>query len=270
MKNNIKYKLNPYWMTGLTDAEGCFYVKIAKSKNHKVGWWTQVCFQLGLHIRYKDLLLQIKSFFNETGSIYTMNKNKALLYQVRNLDEITKTIIPHFEKYPLINKKQSDFLLFKEIVKLINKGEHLTLDGLIKIVSLKTSLNKGLSNELKVFPEVMAITRPKIDLPINIDYNWIAGFFSGEGCFSVSIYKPTYNNRILLRIAIAQHSRDKLLMDTLRNTLNCGIVSKHSNNTVVLTIYKFKYIFNKIIPLFNEYNIRGVKTLDFQDFCKIA
>ena len=62
MKNNIKYKLNPYWMTGLTDAEGCFYVKIAKSKNHKVGWWTQVCFQLGLHIRYKDLLLQIKSF----------------------------------------------------------------------------------------------------------------------------------------------------------------------------------------------------------------
>jgi len=199
-----------------------------------------------------------------------MNKNKALLYQVRNLDEITKTIIPHFEKYPLINKKQSDFLLFKEIVKLINKGEHLTLDGLIKIVSLKTSLNKGLSNELKVFPEVMAITRPKIDLPINIDYNWIAGFFSGEGCFSVSIYKPTYNNRILLRIAIAQHSRDKLLMHTLRNTLNCGIVSKHSNNTVVLTIYKFKYIFNKIIPLFNEYNIRGVKTLDFQDFCKIA
>jgi hypothetical protein len=101
-----------------------------------------------------------------------MNKNKALLYQVRNIDEITKTILPHFEKYPLITKKQSDFLLFKEIVKLINKGEHLTLDGLIKIVSLKTSLNKGLSNKLKVFfPEVMETTRPKIDLPIIMDYN---------------------------------------------------------------------------------------------------
>lgn len=55
------------------------------------------------------------------------------------------------KKYPLITKKQSDFLLFKEIVKLMDKGEHLTIDGLIKIVNLKAFLNKGLSNELKVF-----------------------------------------------------------------------------------------------------------------------
>jgi LAGLIDADG endonuclease len=98
----------------------------------------------------------------------------------------------------------------------------------------------------------------------------MTGFTDVEGCFSVSIYKPTYNNRILLRIAITQHSRDKLLMDALRSTLNCGIVSKHSNNAVILTIYRFKDIYNKIIPLFNEYKIRGVKTLDFQEFCKIA
>jgi hypothetical protein len=97
------------------------------------------------------LLLQIKSFFNEAGSIYTMNNNKALLYQVRNLDEITKAIIPHFEKYSLITQKQSDFLLFKENVKLMDKGKHLTIDGLNKIINLKASLNKGLSNELKVF-----------------------------------------------------------------------------------------------------------------------
>lgn len=70
--------------------------------------------------------------------------NKALFYQVRNLSEITKVIIPHFENYPLITKKQSDF---KEIVKLMDKGEHLTIDGLIKIVNLKASLNKGISNE---------------------------------------------------------------------------------------------------------------------------
>ena len=145
------------------------FMRLAKSKNHKIGWWIQACFQLGLHIRDKDLLSQVKSFFNETGSIYTMNNNKVLLYQVRNLGEITKAIIPHFEKYPLITQKQSDFILFKEIVKLMDKGEHLTIDGLIKIINLKAYLNKGLSKELKVFfPEVIAITRPKIDIPITI------------------------------------------------------------------------------------------------------
>jgi hypothetical protein len=54
------------------------------------------------------------------------------------------------------------------------------------------------------------------------------------------------------------------------NTLNCGVVSNNSNNAVILTISRFKDIYNKIIPLFNKYNIKGVKSLDFQDFCKIA
>jgi hypothetical protein len=114
--------------------------------------------------------MRIKSFFNEIGTIVT-NYN-FIVYKVRNLDEITKVIIPHFENYPLITKKQSDFLLFKEIVKIMDNREHLTEDGLIKIISLKASLNRGLSNELKVFfPKIIAITIPKIDTPITINYN---------------------------------------------------------------------------------------------------
>lgn len=54
-----------------------------------------------------------------------MNNKKAVLYQVRNINDITNIIIPHFEKYPLITQKQSNFILFKNIVELIDKGEHL-------------------------------------------------------------------------------------------------------------------------------------------------
>jgi len=35
--NNERYKLNPYWVTGFVDGEGCFYVRISKSNKHKVG-----------------------------------------------------------------------------------------------------------------------------------------------------------------------------------------------------------------------------------------
>jgi hypothetical protein len=90
---------------------------------------------------------------------------------VRNLNEITNVIIPHFEKYPLITKKQSDYILFKEIVKLMDKGEHLKKDSIIKIVNLKASLNKGLSNKLKVFFPEVTIERPIVNSPITIDYN---------------------------------------------------------------------------------------------------
>lgn len=37
MNNNNKCKLNPHWVTGLVDAEGCFYVRLAISKNHRIG-----------------------------------------------------------------------------------------------------------------------------------------------------------------------------------------------------------------------------------------
>jgi len=43
--------------------------------------------------------------------------------------------------------------LVKNIVKLINKNEHLYKEGFMKIVSLRIYLNKGLSNKLKInFP----------------------------------------------------------------------------------------------------------------------
>jgi hypothetical protein len=53
----------------------------------------------------------------------------------------------------------------------MDKGEHLTNEGLIKIVNLKASLNKGLSDKLKIYFPKTIMKRPKIDSLINIDYN---------------------------------------------------------------------------------------------------
>ena len=43
---------------------------------------------------------------------------------------------------------------------MLNK-EHLTKDGLIKIVAIKASINRGLSEKLKsAFPDVVPVVRP--------------------------------------------------------------------------------------------------------------
>ena len=39
-------------------------------------------------------------------------------------------IVNHFERYPFLTKKREDFILFAQIVTLINKREHLTPLGL--------------------------------------------------------------------------------------------------------------------------------------------
>jgi hypothetical protein len=53
------------------------------------------------------------------------------------LHEVIDILIPHFDKYPLITQKQKNYNIWKNIVKLINKGDHLNNKGLIKIIILK-------------------------------------------------------------------------------------------------------------------------------------
>jgi hypothetical protein len=72
----------------------------------------------------------------------------------------------------------------------MNKKEHLTEEGLRKIVSIRAALNRGLSEELKIaFPDIIPVERPVVKITENLDPNWLAGFTEGEGCFAVEITK---------------------------------------------------------------------------------
>ena len=75
---------------------------------------------------------------------------------------------------------------------------------------------------------------------------------------------------VKLHVRLTQHSRDKILLDKISNTLNCGKVYKHYINSIVFFGSRFEDIYNKIIPIFNKHKIIGIKSLDFQDFRKAA
>ena len=102
------------------------------------------------------MLEQIKTFFG-VGNIYSQSSH--VLFSVRSLKELP-AIINHFDKYPLITQKQADYLLFREVFFMIEAKEHLTTQGMSKIVALKASLNKGLSDELKVAFPITTNLRP--------------------------------------------------------------------------------------------------------------
>jgi hypothetical protein len=44
----------------------------------------------------------------------------------QGLENLTRFILPHFKKYPLLTQKRADFELFKQIVFMMNNKEHLT------------------------------------------------------------------------------------------------------------------------------------------------
>jgi hypothetical protein len=104
-------KLNPWFVSGLIDSEGCFNISISETlKRSKIGWIVQARFILELHIKDLDLLLKLKSFFGEKGNITT--SGKVARYSIVGLNDIINFVLPHLFNYPLQSaKKKIDFEL---------------------------------------------------------------------------------------------------------------------------------------------------------------
>lgn len=77
------------------------------------------------------------------------------------------------------------------------------------------------------------------------------------------------NKIIELIFSISQHSRDKSLIESLVDYLGCGRFSV-SKEAAYYTCSRFSDISDKILPFFNNYAIFGIKSEDFNDFCKVC
>lgn len=57
---------------------------------------------------------QLKFFFGGIGYVSKHNKTSTVEFRVNTLKDLVNVILPHFDNYPLITKKHSDYLLFKK------------------------------------------------------------------------------------------------------------------------------------------------------------
>jgi hypothetical protein len=240
-------------------------------------------FAIELHLKDKALLEQIQCFFGGVGVIRDIGSKGTVGYTVTKIKDIITVIVPHFIKNPLLTQKRADFELFKWVVQLMDKKEHLSYEGLIKILAIKASLNLGLSDELKAaFPNIIPVPRPLVK-DQNIQEgspHWLAGFVDGDGCFYVGISESdryVAGGQVLIRFFITQHSRDTSLLNSLSGFFGptpCGYVSVVKDPSKALsyfTVSKFSDIEEKIIPFFKKYPFEGSKNpSDFEDWCKIA
>jgi len=126
-----------------------------------------------IHAKDTELIKQMQSFFGVGRINFNLNNNKtAVAYNVSSLESLINYIIPHFEKYPLLTQKKGDFILFKSAIELMIRKEHLTDEGLRKLLAIKASINKGLSDTLKEhYPDIVPVERPTVDIPLTIDAN---------------------------------------------------------------------------------------------------
>ena len=114
--------------------------------------------------------------------------------------------------------------------------------------------------------------RPKFISQEIKNTQWVAGFVTGEGCFSISIVKNKTHKlkeSVQLRFLITQHMRDEQLMINFTKFLGCGKIYP-SRNAFDYRVNKFSDIIEKIIPFFEKNSTLGDKLIDFLYFAQVA
>ena len=147
-------KLDPHWIAGFVDGEGCFFVGINPHPEMTSKFQVLPEFTVVQHQRDIQILHALKEFFR--CGVVRKNHGDRMCYRVRGVEHLKKIIVPFFEIHLLRTKKRIDFLKFREIVMMMDQGKHLNQEGIEKIRSIAREMNRGMGKIKSSAPEMEA------------------------------------------------------------------------------------------------------------------
>jgi len=123
--------LDPWYVTGFTDGEGCFSLFINTERRSRRGYvsvysYWRVHFSITLRKDDIEILKRIGKFFdcgtlniNTAPSQIKKGHRGIAIFTVAKREDLVKKIIPHFDKYNLMAKKRSGYELWKKATMIL-------------------------------------------------------------------------------------------------------------------------------------------------------
>ena len=143
------FDLKPEWVQAFIDGEGTFQCRIADVVNRgniyisvnptlEIAQNSHDVFVLNAIIKFFGI-----GYLKPKYNITSLDASKSSRSVNRAIFNQSKTIIDYIDKYNMFTRKHSDFIDWKEIVTLKQKGIHKTTEGKNHMLSLKLGMNKG-------------------------------------------------------------------------------------------------------------------------------
>ena len=133
-------ELDPWYVTGLVDGEGCFMVSFNLCPSLSTGIEVCPAFAVALNKRSLNVLKALQRFFG-CGSIRYSRSDRTYKWEVRSVSDIVKRVLPHFERYPLQTAKRADFEKFAQICRWVHTNHHRNREYLRHIIELAYEMN---------------------------------------------------------------------------------------------------------------------------------
>jgi len=140
-------KLNPHYVAGFIDGEGSFSISVGKHKTLKRGSEVRPEFEIEVRADDAEILERICVTIG-AGRIYDLSYERYgwlphAKYKIGGRKDMVKYLFPLLDAYPLQAKKRYDYRIFKKVVLMMERKEHLTDVGYQKILTLRDTVRKN-------------------------------------------------------------------------------------------------------------------------------
>jgi len=138
---------------GFIDGEGSFVVSFGRHKTLRRGIEIRVEFTIELRADDAEILHRILKTIG-CGRIYDASYDRYgwyphVKYKITSTKDIEKYLIPFLDQTPLQAKKREVYKVFREIVLMVRRKEHLTDRGFKRIFKLRNEYRKYGKKHLK-------------------------------------------------------------------------------------------------------------------------
>ena len=135
----ISNVINPKWLAGFIEGEGCFYIQITKRSDTK--YQVKLTFSISQHSRDLVLFNNIIKYLNCGRIDSSSTRTDEIAIVVNKLDDILDKLLPFFSSYPIQGSKSLDLDDWCIVAHLMKDGLHLTDKGLDIIRTIKEGMN---------------------------------------------------------------------------------------------------------------------------------
>jgi hypothetical protein len=121
-----------YWLCGFTDAEASFQVKMLTRPTRR-----EVRLNFQVDQKTEGILRVIQGYCG--GNVYWRRELNAFCYKSASFG-VARKVIRYFDQYPMLSYKHVDYLRWRKVYLLVQRGEHTTEKGWNAICKIKSDM----------------------------------------------------------------------------------------------------------------------------------
>ena len=263
--------INPYFLTGFVQADGCFHVNIQPSKKalHKIRLLpTFYLTQLNSPNKQISPVLRMSKEVLGTGHYVTSKRNNYSSLRINTLKHLIHFVLPHFESFPLLSTKKKDYLLFKEIVLSMSKQLHRDRDLFESLLEKSLSMNnfgKYRKRYKDNLPSYDMRDKSKNDPGVvEMHPQFVSGFFQGDGSFGFSFRtRRNRQNKTIPKLqpffTLGGEISSLDLLEEMQRFFKCGTIYPVSPNYLRWMVSDRRLLIENVLPHFDHFPLIGIK-----------